>query len=273
MTLANRPSSSFSRTALVLSAGAVFGAYQAGAWKALAPRFAPDAVVGASIGSLNGWMIAGGISPDLLIERWLRAEAAGSLKWRWPRNWLDGWLSAPHLEQWIREMHGAFTPKAEVGVVTTRLRPFGPELARAPDITWQCLAASCAMPLLFPHYRLNGVVHGDGGLTEALPLWAAREFGCGRVLAVNCLAAPPFPGAGVAKKVLRAVSRYPAGGAGSMETLMISPRAPLGGVGDFLRWKRENVERWIAQGFEDARAAIQANPAFFESSERSLVSD
>ena len=45
-------------TALVLSAGGMFGAYQAGAWKALAPELSPDLVVGTSAGSLNGWAIA-----------------------------------------------------------------------------------------------------------------------------------------------------------------------------------------------------------------------
>ena len=40
-------------TALVLSAGGMYGAYQAGAWKAIADIFQPDLVVGASIGAIN----------------------------------------------------------------------------------------------------------------------------------------------------------------------------------------------------------------------------
>jgi len=46
------------KTALVLSGGGMFGAWQAGAWSALAPAFQPDVVVGASAGSLNGYAIA-----------------------------------------------------------------------------------------------------------------------------------------------------------------------------------------------------------------------
>src|SRR5438552_16616792 len=58
------------RTALVLSGGGLFGAWQAGAWKVLAERFQPDLVVGASVGSLNGYLIASGIGTEELCERW-----------------------------------------------------------------------------------------------------------------------------------------------------------------------------------------------------------
>src|SRR6185436_480327 len=50
------------RTALVLSGGGMFGAYQAGVWAALHHSIQLDMVVGASIGCLNGWLIAGGCS-------------------------------------------------------------------------------------------------------------------------------------------------------------------------------------------------------------------
>ncbi len=252
----------FSRTALVLSAGAMFGAYQAGAWKALAPRFAPDVVVGASIGSLNGWAIAGGIHPDQLIERWMQAEAAGEIKLRWPDGWLEGFVSVPHLEGWIREMHTHFTPNVEYGVVLTRIWPPGPELVRAPGVTWQHLASSCAMPLLFPHYRLNGAVYTDGGLMQALPLWAMREFRCNRVIAVNCIPTLPFPGGRILSRAMRAISRHEFSTGDGVDVLTISPKEPLGSASDFMRWKRENIERWIAQGFRDARAALEANADF-----------
>ena len=59
--------------ALVLSAGGMFGAWQAGAWKAIASCFEPELVVGASVGSLNGWAIASGCSPEDLVAEWQRA--------------------------------------------------------------------------------------------------------------------------------------------------------------------------------------------------------
>ena len=42
----------------------MFGAYQAGVWKALSGKFAPDIVVGASIGAFNGWYVASGAGAD-----------------------------------------------------------------------------------------------------------------------------------------------------------------------------------------------------------------
>src|ERR1039457_7283831 len=63
-------------TALVLSGGGMFGAWQAGAWRAIASRVKPDLIVGASVGSLNGYAIAGGASPEELSRFWLQPELA-----------------------------------------------------------------------------------------------------------------------------------------------------------------------------------------------------
>ena len=50
----------------------MFGAWQAGVWSGLAPEFQPDLIVGASVGSLNGYAIAGGVTPESLCEMWMR---------------------------------------------------------------------------------------------------------------------------------------------------------------------------------------------------------
>ena len=68
------------KTALVLSAGGMFGAYQAGAWKELSPYFQPDVVVGTSVGALNGWTIAGGVAPDELLRYWSDESLAAFLR-------------------------------------------------------------------------------------------------------------------------------------------------------------------------------------------------
>ncbi len=247
------------RTALVLSAGAMFGAYQAGVWQALEGRVRPDVVIGASVGSLNGWAIAGGMPAGMLAERWLSLEPAGRIRIRWPRRLLDGWVDADHLQQWIQELHQGLQPQCAFGLVMTRVWPFRPELVMTPGITWQHLAASCAMPLLFPHYRLQGALYTDGGLMQALPLWAARACGCQRVIAVNVLPSFPLPGRRAASRLMRMVSQHtflePDG-----QVLPIEPQRPLGGVRDFLVWRRDCAERWIAKGREDAEHALKACP-------------
>ena len=69
-----------SKTALVLSAGGMFGAYQAGAWRELSACFQPDMVVGTSVGALNGWVIAGGCPPEELIRFWADPVGGGFLQ-------------------------------------------------------------------------------------------------------------------------------------------------------------------------------------------------
>ena len=96
-------------TALVLSAGGMYGAYQAGAWKALAGVFRPDLVVGASIGALTGWAIAGGCHPDELIDRWLHLEAAERFRWKFPRSPIHGVLDTTPLQ--ITSRMFAFPPR------------------------------------------------------------------------------------------------------------------------------------------------------------------
>ena len=52
--------------------------------------FHPDLVVGASIGAINGWAIAGGCDPDELVDRWLHLDAAARYRWKFPRSPIHG---------------------------------------------------------------------------------------------------------------------------------------------------------------------------------------
>lgn len=266
MTAKGGPGRPQRRTAVVFSSGAMFGAYHAGAWKALSRQFRPDVIVGASVGSLNGWAIAGGVDPDFLIQRWMQAEAAGEMRIRFPRHWLDGWVDAPHLEQWIREMHQQFTPKVDYALVLTRLWPLRPELVLGDAVTWQHIASSCAVPFVFPHYRLDGTVYTDGGLLQAMPLWPARELRCQKVLAINCLPALPFAGGKAASRLMRFISRHDFALPSAINLLTISPERHLGTTRDFIRWERGNMERWIELGYRDASIALEQNPEFFDDS-------
>src|SRR5438045_859004 len=67
-------------TALVLSAGGMFAAWEVGVWKALRERIHFDIVVGASAGSWNGWAIAGGATPDDLEREWMNPRTADLLR-------------------------------------------------------------------------------------------------------------------------------------------------------------------------------------------------
>src|SRR5438067_1634307 len=86
------------KTALVLSAGGMFGAYQAGVWDRLCEVIRPDIVVGASVGCLNGWLIAAGGTGRELTDRWLNLGDLATVRWRVPSDFTEGLIDNSVLE-------------------------------------------------------------------------------------------------------------------------------------------------------------------------------
>jgi NTE family protein len=226
----------------------MFGAYQAGAWKVLADRFEPDLVVGASIGAINGWTIAGRCSPDNLIDRWLHLDDLSGYRFCLPRKLTGGIFNSEAIEGLIRDSHACHSPEIEYGLVLTDCLKLRPRIVRGPSVTWQHLAASAAIPLLFNQHRLDGRMYTDGGLLNALPLWAAAEMGAERIVAVNALPLPPNRLIHHFFKLLRAVTPALPKMSQSIEVIQIAPSGSLGSAKDALYWTRENATRWIDQG-------------------------
>lgn len=236
----------------------MFGAYQAGVWKALSEFLQPDIVVGASIGALNGWAIAGGCPPDRLIEMWLGLEALSHYRLRVPTRPWHGFMDSTAVEGLIRQTHAQFSPRIPYGLIATDTLRLRPVLFRGPDLTWQHLAASTAMLGCFSQHRIDGRIYSDGGLQCALPIWAAAEMGATRVIAINVLPNVPL----IVKSVvsaIRAVARFRQHVPESIEVISIQASVGLGSAKDALYWKRNNIERWIEQGEMDARSAIEVN--------------
>lgn len=227
------------RTALVLSAGGMFGSYQAGAWLHLSRVIRPDIVVGASIGSLNGWMIAGGVDPDDLARRWLEFDSAGILRRR-------------DVEAWIRRTHTEFQPAVDYGLVATALPSLRPRLFRTPDVTWQHLASSCAIPVVLKQYWVDGALHCDGGLMIPCPVWAAVQMGATRIVAVDLLPVRPPALRAIARAAQR-ISRFECSVPPDVELVKVSPSGRLGTIRESIEWTRANSERWLNMGLEDAR--------------------
>jgi NTE family protein len=248
------------KTALVLSAGGMFGAYQAGAWRELSARFQPDAVVGASAGALNGWAIAGGCPPDELIRRWKDRSSSAFLKPQAPLRLWRGFFDDVSFSNHVREFFSLFTPRIPCGVVITDLLRRAARLVSSPAITWQHLAASAAIPIGLPPVRIDGRWYADGGLLNPLPVWAAAEMGATRVVAVNALPVLPSRLLRACVRVLRFFSpRLPP--PGSLEVILVQPPGSLGTLTESIRWNRDTTQRWIEQGSQDARRVIQSAPA------------
>ena len=233
-------------TALVLSAGGFYAAWEAGVWKALRERVEIDLVVGASAGAWNGWAIAGGATPEELARDWLDPAAGRILEWG-PHA--AGILRPEALYRKSRELYERYRPRIPFGLTVVEVPRLRARLARDSGITEWHLAASCSIPLCFPPVRIDGKYYVDGGLLGALPLWAAEAMGATRAIAVNALKHPLFRAAHAI------LDRRQPGAA--LETMRIEPSVPLGSIRDAVVWKRPAIERWLELGERDGMAALR----------------
>jgi NTE family protein len=224
-----------SRTALVLSAGGMFAAWEIGVWKVLRDHFTPDLIVGASAGAWNGWAIAGGATAEELAREWLDPSTATLMR-RGPL-----YAKARHLFE-------RYQPRTPFGLTVVEVPRLRSHIVRGPDIAWEHLAATCSIPLVFPPVRIDGKLYVDGGFLGALPLWAAEEMGATRAIAVNCLTTWPF-------RLLRKALR-PQQPSARLEVIRINPSLPLGSLRDTWHWSAPNIRRSIALGEIDAKRAL-----------------
>lgn len=248
--------------ALVLSSGGAFGAYQAGAWEVLEEFLQPDIVVGTSIGSLHAWAIAGGATSAQLKSLWYDASLAHAIRWQLPRRLRHGLLDHQHLEPRIQTMHRSFTPNRPVAVVANRYPHFRPHLFRNEEITWEHLAASCAVPLFLRQPEIDGFTHADGGILDSINLWAAFAMGATSAVIVNCWK-PKQPwlleksvGWLAARRRESQRREYQRSGKPQVSqqnrVVLIEPELPLGRLRDGVYWKKPYVDDLIARGRADA---------------------
>jgi NTE family protein len=247
----------------------MYGAYQAGAWRELSTGFHPDLVVGTSAGGLNGWLIAGGCPPEQLIRFWVDPSTADFLKLRPPLQRWRGLFDGRSFLKGVQELYARYRPRIPFGVVLTDIVRLRPHLFQSEEVTWQHLAAACAIPLGLPPQRIGGRLYVDGGLLGALPLWAATAMGASRAVAVNALPFLPSRIMRTGVGVLRAASP-PMPSAGSLEVITIVPEGGLGTVAEAVLWNRETIMRWIERGAADARRAMVADLAGRDSAQRVL---
>ena len=214
----------------------MFAAWEIGVWKAIAPNFKPDLIVGASAGALNGWAIAGGASAAELEREWLDPLTAHLMR-----------HAALHKK--ARHLFATYRPQIPFGLTIVDLFKFRPKLVRDSAIEWRHLAATCSIPFVFPSMRIEGRRFVDGGLLGALPLWAAEEMGATRAIALNCLNTRSF-------RLLHRTMRWRIPRAASLDVIRVEPSIPLGSMLDTGIWSRAKIERWIAQGEQDGARAL-----------------
>jgi NTE family protein len=248
------------KTALVLSAGGMFGAYQAGAWKTIAEEIQPDIVVGASAGALNGYQIAGGSPPDELIRKWLDPRSGEALRLVPNAGWKNGWFDPAALRAQTERIVAEFVPRIPFALVLVQLPWLRTVAVKAPHITAAHLQATCSIPVFLPAVKIEGQRFTDGGLLEKLPLWTAVEMGATRIIAVDSLPQTRiwWLRAGTnTVRLFRPRHKYPP----NLDVTIVSPSEYLGESRDGVFWKKENAERWIELGKRDAAMALRGRAA------------
>ena len=203
--------------AFVLSGGGAFGSGQVGMLRALARRgVRPDLIVGSSIGALHGAVLAArpDEAVDLLAAFWLgasrrtvfgrRADVARCLLQRRSLATFD--RLAPLLDDALgaRSFDDLLIPFA---AVATDGLSGEPVLLAHGDLR-ASLAASAAVPGVFPAVTIGGRPYVDGGVSANVPLCQALTFGAASALVLDVtppLAATAVP-AGVVKGLLHSVS-------------------------------------------------------------------
>jgi predicted acylesterase/phospholipase RssA len=252
---------------LVLSAGGLFGAYQAGVWKELETVFQPDIVVGASIGSLNGWAIAGGATGDQLAEWWRTVGAQQTLgskenmRWQIPRSWRQGVIDCRPLFGLIEQFHAAWRRRLDFAVVATSLPGLKVREFWNDEVTWRHLAASCAVPAFIDLQKIDGKTWGDGGLLDHRPLAPALCPPQGTapelVVVVDVLPGWPVAPLKTAVRAMQMIGGYKPPQRNATRVVTIVPSALLGGPQDSMYFDAERNERWYQQGRSDAARAAE----------------
>lgn len=247
----------------MLGGGGLFGAYQAGVWQALEGRFPFDLIAGASIGALNGWAIAGGCPAAVWAEQWLNPEPGSLPVFRFPRGAREGVAGREAFEALVRRVHSSFQPRIPFSVALTDLLRLEPYAVHSPHVEWVHLAASCAVPLVFPQYRIGGRWTTDGGILGSVPLWAATRQGAARIVAVNILPRGGPWWLRAARAGVRMAGRPGEDPPPGAQVVWIEHPGPLGPMREMLCWSRESARGLVDLGRREAEAALPAVESLF----------
>jgi NTE family protein len=229
----------------------MFGAWQAGVWRVLARSMQPDLIIGCSAGALNGWAIAGGVTPEELVDAWLDQDTADVNRPRVFPTFLD----PKPLRRTARELFERYRPRLSFATTLAEVPRLRPRLVRDSEMTWKHLMAACSIPVVLPPVRVDGHWYVDGGLLGTLPLWAAAELGAERVVAVDAL--PMMP-----SRVVRAFAGMarrlgsPRGAPEGLAITIVRPSLALGKLREAVYWEAANARRWVEIGERDAELSI-----------------
>ena len=187
-------------TALVLPGGGSRGAAEVGLYRAVVELgFRIDFIVSSSIGAVNGALIAAGLTPKELEDRWraLRTKDVIGSRWQFLRLFTgaSSVFSNRSLRQLLQELlpvHSFSELRIPLVIVTTDLETGETVVLRAGHLV-EAILASTALPGFFPPILWQERKLVDGGLSNNVPIDLAVEQGAGRVIGMVCGCARGLP--------------------------------------------------------------------------------
>src|SRR5205823_9183675 len=190
------------RRTWVLGGGGARGASQVGVLQALfeANIEAPVAIVGTSVGALNGASIAAypSLAGTMMLREVWMSRAALTVFQAHPLGLLVSGIRRDQLSAFPQQNVRRLIDRAQalsgvsrfeqlrvpLAVVATDLNAGKPAEFRSGELT-PALLASTAIPGLFPAVRINEREHLDGGVVDNTPRNTAAEDGSKDVLAIS----------------------------------------------------------------------------------------
>jgi NTE family protein len=267
-------------TAFVLSGGASLGAIQVGMVRALYERgIAPDLIIGASVGALNGAFLASRPATEETADE-LAAVWRGINGWQvFPLGPLSGFLGFFGARDYLmpnRRLRELITDHIEFGTLEDAPTPFhviatellsGRELRISHGDALQAVLASVAIPGVFPAIEWEGRQLIDGGVSNNTPIADAIELGAKRVYVLPTGSTCVLPDAprGAVAMLLHAMSLLVMSRLlveaellrDRAELIMLPPPCPLGITPiDF-----SHTDELIRRAYEDGRDCLDAAEA------------
>jgi len=272
------------RVSLVLGGGGLKGLAHIGVLKTLVSHgVVPDEYVGTSVGSIVAALAASGLAPEEIERIALAIRKPDILDYDWKglilrrgrvrslyrglalRAWLHRNLPVDRFDQLAKPAY--FT---SVDVNTGEEVIWGRPSSRDFPLH-ECVAASCAIPGIYPPMEIGGRHYVDGSLVDTLPVRAATAGRSDLILAVYLDEVEDSPA--------RSVQRLGIGAILEQSQSIVSQtllrlrlhrfnRAPLAIIRPRVRshgmFQFDRTESVIRAGEEAALRAIQAEPALRE---------
>ncbi|MGD0394500.1 MAG: patatin-like phospholipase family protein [Acidimicrobiales bacterium] len=192
-------------TAFVLSGGGNLGPMQAGTIVALTEAgVIPDLLVGTSVGALNAAFLStrpGVGGARALMAAWSALHRRQAVRLN-PLTALAGFLGTrDHLvsDQQLRQLIRRWVEIGRIEQATTPFAVVATDALTGEDVVLTCgdvvdaLAASSAVPGLFPPVQIDGRWLVDGGLSANHPVLQAQTLGADDIYVITTATAPRPP--------------------------------------------------------------------------------